>query len=118
VPYYLIFYPDNQEFTLYHLENDKYVSVKPNERSRYAIPELELELALVDGWIRYWWRGEMLPLPAQLQDALDEAIRRAKQEKHRADEAEKREAAKEQTIRSLQEELARLRAQTGDGKSA
>jgi Uma2 family endonuclease len=120
VPYYLIFYPDNQELTLFHLQGDKYHSVRPNEQGRYAIPELDLELALVDGWIRFWYQGQMLSLPAQLQQALDEAIRRANQEKQRADEEARRADAlqarvelNEETIRGLQEELARLRARNG-----
>src|SRR5262249_47188305 len=101
-------------------ENDKYVSVKPNEQGHYPIPELDLELALVDGWIRFWHQGQLLPLPDQLKEALDEAIQRAKQAEKRADEATKRAddlqarvESNEQTIRSLQEELARLRAKDG-----
>ena len=68
-----MFYPDGQELTLYHLEGKKYQSVKPNEAKRYAIPELDLELALLDGWVRYWYKGELLPLPAELQRNLDDA---------------------------------------------
>ncbi|HWG44921.1 MAG TPA: Uma2 family endonuclease [Gemmataceae bacterium] len=105
VPYYLLFYPDGQELTLYHLKGRKYVSVKPNEQGRYAIPELELELALLDDWVRYWYRGTLLPLPADLQRDLDEAhrllgeaIRRAEEEKQRADEQMQR--AEEQTRRA------------------
>src|SRR5262245_12111360 len=37
VPYYLIFYPDNQELTLYRLVGKKYVSVKPNKAGRRPI---------------------------------------------------------------------------------
>src|SRR5581483_4887371 len=64
VPYYLLFYPDGQELALYHLKSRKYVSVKPNAAGRCAIVEMELELALLDGWVRYWFKGELLPLPA------------------------------------------------------
>src|SRR5207244_954615 len=46
VPYYLIFYPDNQELTLYRHNGKKYVTVLPNEQGRYPIPKLEMELAL------------------------------------------------------------------------
>jgi hypothetical protein len=75
VPYYLTFYPDNQELTLYRHNRRKYVSVKPNQKGRYAIPELEMELALVDGWVRFWFRGELLPLPAELLKQRDEERR-------------------------------------------
>jgi hypothetical protein len=117
VPYYLIFYPDDQDLSLFHMENDHYVSVKPNEAARYAIPELDLELGLLDGWIRYWWKGELLPLPAEMQDALAAAVRVARDENRRAEEATHRantEKARadmsEKTIRELQEKLARLEA--------
>jgi Uma2 family endonuclease len=90
VPYYLVFYPDNEELTLYRLKGKKYVSVKPNKHGRYPIPPLEVEVALLDGWVRFWYRGELLPLPADLQRDLDQARRRAEMEKRRADEAEHR----------------------------
>jgi Uma2 family endonuclease len=72
VPYYLIFYPDNQELTLYKLKGRKYVSVKPNEHGRLALPRLELEMALLDGWVRFWYKGELLPLPGELLRQRDE----------------------------------------------
>jgi hypothetical protein len=90
VPYYLTFYPDEQELTLYHFTGGKYVSVKPNRRGRLAIPRLKLELALLDGWVRFWHDGELLPLPAELQRDLDDAQRRIAEEKQRADEANRR----------------------------
>jgi Uma2 family endonuclease len=132
VPYYLVFYPDTQDLTLYHLDGGKYLSVKPNEQGRLAIPELELEVALHDNWARFWFRGALLPLPADLQRELDEksrrlaeetrraddatrraeeAERRAAQERRRADE-ERRSAEDERRARlAAEEELARLRAQ-------
>jgi Uma2 family endonuclease len=90
VPYYLIFYPDDQELTLYRHTGRKYVSVKPNGNGRYPLPELEMEIGLLDSWIRYWYQGELLPLPADLQHDLDEARRRADDEKRRADDADRR----------------------------
>jgi hypothetical protein len=38
---------------------------------RYAITELELEAALHDGWMRFWFRGELLPLPGDLLVELE-----------------------------------------------
>jgi Uma2 family endonuclease len=103
VPYYLIFYPDNQELTLYKLQRGKYVSVKPNERERYAIPQLELEMALVDGWVRYWHQGELLPLPAELQSELDTARRQVEEQRRRADTAEQRANTAEQRVEQERE---------------
>ncbi len=132
VPYYLLFYPDDQELTLYHRGARKYVSVKPNEHGRLAIPELDLEMGVLDGWVRYWYRGELLPLPAELQRDLDEARRQLAQQKrqarnekrradrleqknqelqHRADEQARQAEAERQARQAVEEELVRLRAQ-------
>jgi hypothetical protein len=132
VPYYLLFYPDKQEMTLYRHNGRKYVSVKPNEQGRYALPELEMEVALLDGWVRFWFRGELLALPADLQREVDqlkqqlaEAQRDAREAKRHAREAERsrREAERSrqeaerlrdeerQARLAAEEELARLRTQ-------
>jgi Uma2 family endonuclease len=118
VPYFLIFYPDNQEVTLYRHTGKKYVTVKPNQHERYAIGPLDLEVGLLHGWLRYWYHGELLPLPAELQRELDEARRRADEEKHRADD-EKRRADEEKhradelqrRLEAAERELANYRAQ-------
>ncbi len=113
VPYYLTFYPDNQELTLYHLRNRKYVTVRPNENDRYAIPELDLELALLDGWVRYWYQGKLLPLPAELQSELEAVRRQAEEQRQRAENAEQRAENAEQRAEELQRELEQLRRQVG-----
>jgi hypothetical protein len=116
VPYYLIFYPETQDLTLYHHSGESYVSVQPNEQGRYAIPEVEMEVAILDGWVRFWYQGALLPLPAELQSELDEAKRRATQEKQRADQAEQRARDLQNALRAAQEELARLRSGGGRGE--
>lgn len=114
VPYYLIFYPDDQELTLYRHNGKKYVTVKANEHGRHAIPELDLELALHDGWVRFWYKGRLLPLPADMQRELTEVTERAFVEKQRADDLQKQLAAEQKARQDLQEELARLRARLGN----
>jgi Uma2 family endonuclease len=73
VPYCLTFRTEAEELRLYHHNGERYVSVKPNARQRHAIPELELEVALLAGWVRFWYRGELLLRPAELQRELEEA---------------------------------------------
>ena len=102
VPYYLLFYPENQELTLFRHTGKKYASVLPNDAGRLAIPELELEAALLDGWVRFWFRGELLPLPGDLLRQRDAAERRA------ATERAARLAA-EAEIARLREELAKAK---------
>jgi Uma2 family endonuclease len=108
VPYYLIFHPEKQELTLYRHNGRRYVTVKRNVRGRYAIPELDLEVAILDGWVRYWYQGELLPLPADLQKELDEALakieeveRQAYNQKRRADELQQRLEAAERELAEL-----------------
>jgi Uma2 family endonuclease len=88
VPYYLLFYPEVQDLTLYRHDGNKYVTVTPNEHSRYAIAELEMEMGLVDGWVRYWHRTALLRLPAELERAAAEANGRAAEERRRREQAE------------------------------
>jgi len=108
VPYYLVFYPDNQEVTLFHHQGEKYVSKKPNRRGRLAIPELDMEVGLLNGWVRYWYQGNLLPLPADLQRDLDEALRRADAERQAR-------LAAEQEVARLRAKLERLRSRRNGG---
>jgi hypothetical protein len=115
VPYYLLFYPDNQEMTLFRYNGRKYVSVKPNGQGRCAVAGLDVEVALQDGWVRFWFRGQLVPLPGDLlrelesvRQQLQDALRRADEEKSRADEEtgranEERRRADEETSRTNEE---------------
>jgi Uma2 family endonuclease len=106
VPYYLLFYPDGQELTLYRHTGKKYVSVKPQKNGRHALANVEIEVAILNEWVRFWYRGELLPLPADLQRSLMEAQQRLEAETKRADELEQRLAA---ALRQLEEERKRGR---------
>jgi hypothetical protein len=104
--------------TLFHLRNRKYRSVPPNEQGRHAIPELNLEAALLDDWVRFWHEGELLPLPADLQRDLDETrrqlrrmMRRADEQTRRADEQARRAEEERQARLAAEQELLRLRAE-------
>jgi Uma2 family endonuclease len=90
VPYYLMFFPEGPDFTLYRHTGRKYVSVKANNHGRCEIRELELELAILDGWVRFWYEGDLLPLPADLQRDLDKARRELKKARRQAKRAEER----------------------------
>lgn len=108
VPYYLLFYPDNQELTLFHHNGEKYVTVLPNEQGRLALPEIEMEVALLDEWARFWYQGELLPLPADLQRDLKQAREQLAQLQQRAEAADQRATVAEQEIERLKAALAAL----------
>jgi Uma2 family endonuclease len=101
VPYFLLFYPDTLDLTLYRHTGKKYVSVKPNKHGRYPIPELDLEIALQDNWVRYWHRGELLPLPADLLRDLELARRQTVEAVHRAEDLQRRLDAAERELAAL-----------------
>lgn len=106
VPYYLLFHPDDQELTLYRHKGKRYTTVRPNEQARYPISELELEVALLGQWVRFWFRGELLPLPGELQQRLDAERDRVKQLEELLEQ-------EKQARLALEQEVQRLRAQQG-----
>ncbi|MCE9566458.1 MAG: Uma2 family endonuclease [Planctomycetes bacterium] len=130
VPYYLVFYPDADELSLFHLRDGDYRTVLPNRSQRFAIPELELEVALFEGWVRFWFRGELLPLPGDLLRQLNatqtqlaavnselaatEAQLTAAQGQLTAEAAARVEA--EQRAKALEAELAQMREQLARAK--
>jgi Uma2 family endonuclease len=109
VPYYLTFYPDEQELTLYRHTKRRYVSVKPNAEGRLALRELELEMGLFGGWCRFWYSGELLPLPADLLTELERTRRERDQEKQRADREKQRADAAERELELLRAKLKKMR---------
>jgi len=116
VPYYLLFYSDNEEMTLFRLVGDRYVTVTPHPAGRLAIPELELEVALHEGWVRFWFRGGLVPVPTELQKRLDTLGEQLRAEREARLAAEQRATASEQVAESerqarlaVEAELARLR---------
>ncbi len=121
VPYYLLFHPDEQELTLFRHTKRKYVSVKPNEHDRLTIPELDLEMGLLDRWCRFWHLGKLLPLPADLLNEVeqircerDQETQRADQEKQRADQEKQRADALERELELLRAKLKQRRGKQGD----
>lgn len=124
-PYYLLFEPDRAALALYHLPDrkTKFVAIGPNEAGRLPVPDLELEIGLVGGWARYWFRGVLLPLSEEMADqirkaeaaargaeaaALGEKLARESAERTARDEKSRREQAEAEVAR-LRAELDRLR---------
>lgn len=109
VPYYLTFYPDNDELTLYRLSAKKrYVRIKPNDHGRHPIRELDLEVALLGGWVRFWFRGELLPLPGELLRQVDE-------ERNRNKDLQQRLTSVEEQMAQMRADLEKLRAERKSG---
>jgi hypothetical protein len=58
--------------------------------------ELDLEMKLLDGWVRYRCQGELLPLPEEWQQRFDA-------EKRRADDLQRRLEAVERELKRLKD---------------
>ena len=104
MPYYLLFEPVLQKLQLFRHDGERYVELEANPHGRLAVRDLDLEVAILDGWVRFWHQGKLLPLPAErevemveLRQSIDAETKRADAETRRADAAER--------------ELAKLRAQ-------
>ena len=110
VPNYLVFHPERQDLTLFRMVDERYERVKPNAKKRLAIPELELEVAILDRWVRYWFRGELLPLPGDLLDSRNEERAARKVEQKARIAAEEARDLERAARMKLEVELAQLRA--------
>ena len=87
VPYYRIYEVKKAAVEIYHLEDTRYRLMSANERGRYPIPQLGVELGIWQGsyqnmelpWLRWWdSQGNLLLSGAE----------RADREQQRADRAE------------------------------
>lgn len=110
VPYYLLFAPDQQEMTLYRHTGKRYASVLPDANGRCAIKELEIEVGLLDGWVRFWHRGELLPLPGEWQRERDEMKQERAEMKQELAEMKRR-------AETAERELAESRRRSKNGKN-
>ena len=110
VPYYLLFEPENQILSLFKMNaRKKYATVKANAEERFAIPELELEVGILDSWVRYWFRGELQALPVELSEELETTKAALKTAERRLGQSERRAGRVE--IQLDQERLERIRAE-------
>src|SRR6185295_8466757 len=107
VPYYLVFHPDEQDLQVYRHDGDRYNKVKPSADGRFAIKELDLECGLLEGWVRYWYQGQLLPLPAEMQRATEESQRQAADAIRQAAEASRRAEELQRQLDAAQKELAK-----------
>lgn len=128
VPYYLRIDTDNRQFILYHHTGQQYVPVEPNAKGRLDLPQLKLEIGLLDETVRYWYQDELLLLPGELLRELekyrrlfdeakqeaDDAERRADEAKQLADEMKKARLALEQEANRLRSQLSRKQNQSED----
>jgi Uma2 family endonuclease len=109
VPYYLIYNPDTQDLRLYRHDGSHYALVEANTQGRWALPELELEIALLGRWVRFWHREKMLLLPAEIQEELEKSRRLFDEQANRLKELKQQAEDLIREKRRLSEQDKRLR---------
>jgi hypothetical protein len=68
-----------------------------------------MAVSLTDGWARFWYKGERLPLPGELLRRFDRANLEVARQRLRADEAERERGDMADQLARLQAELQALR---------
>jgi Uma2 family endonuclease len=117
VPYYLLFEPDRDTMTLYRHTGKRFTAITPDANDRCAIKDLDIEIGRIDNWVRFWYKGELLPLPADLLRSLEEAQARLAEMSRRADAAAIRADEETRKREALEREVAELRAKLKNGKN-
>lgn len=111
VPYCVIFDPARQNLDVFHLDGQHYERVEANTNGRFPVPEIDLEIGIIDGWVRFWHQGELLPIQPEIQELLkskDEELQHKDSELQHKDEELQHKDEELQHQRAQLEELTRL----------
>ena len=116
-PYCLCFHPDKGKWDLYRHDGQRYVQLEPDRNGRVAIPELNLQIGLHEGWIRFWHQGELLKIPAEYQQQLEcksEQLSRQSEQLNRQSEQIHRQSEQiDAMMRRLREQVEHLAKRSG-----
>ncbi|MBC5797813.1 Uma2 family endonuclease [Sphaerospermopsis sp. LEGE 00249] len=123
VPFYGIYEVQKASLELYHLVEGKYYLMSPNERGRYLIQKMGVELGIWQGtyknvelpWLRWWDLDGNLLLTGEEQ--AEQERQRAEQEKQRA-EQEKQRAEQEKQRAEQEKQRAEQEKQRADKLAA
>jgi Uma2 family endonuclease len=108
--YYLCFYPERSKWEVYRHDDQRYVQLEPDLNSRVEIPELDLHIGLLDGWIRFWYQGRLLEIPSELQQRLDQLSERLERQ---SEQLERQSARVDDMLAMLRRQLERRARQAG-----
>ena len=114
VPYYGIYEVEKAQVEVYHLVDTAYQRMTPNDRGRYSIAPLGVELGIWQGryqnvelpWLRWWGADGQLSLTGDERADLEqqEVMRerqRTEQERQRADQERQKRQQLTEKLRSL-----------------
>ena len=104
LPEYYWFHPETLEFAGFRLVSGQYEAIAPNESGRLKSTQLNLELGIYDGKLRWFSAtGELIPLPEEVErQAREQAEQRETQERQAREQAEQRETQERQARERLE----------------
>lgn len=105
VPYCVLFHPARQDLRVYRHTGANYEPMELDVQGRRRIDVLDLELGLLDGWIRFWYRGQLLALPPELQQQLNEQSKTVRAQAKQLAERDKQLAERDKQLAALQTTL-------------
>jgi Uma2 family endonuclease len=113
MPYYLMFEPEKKLIILHRwsARAGRLVSVPANAADRFPIPKLDLEVGLHDDWMRFWFRNQLLPMPAELAEALGFTREKLGQTEQKLGQTEQKLGQTEQKLSAAEVEIAHLKAE-------
>ncbi len=112
IPYCTMFEPPVQKLTMFRHDGHCYQPLQADQESRYLIPELELKVGLKDGWMRFWFREELLPSPLEETLELEAASLKLAEQDHTIAEQDHTIAEQDHVIAELMAESARIQAES------
>jgi Uma2 family endonuclease len=86
VPYCILFDPERQDLQVYRHLGTQYERLEPDLAGRCAIEELDLQVGILDGWLRYWHEGKLLPVTDELAERIEQLVRRLDQQTQQIDQ--------------------------------
>jgi Uma2 family endonuclease len=75
VPYCILFDPERQDLQVYRHLGTQYERLEPDLAGRCAIGELDLQVGILDRWLRYWYQGKLLPVTDELARQIEQLAR-------------------------------------------
>jgi Uma2 family endonuclease len=70
-PYCLMFQIQAQDLRVSKHNGQRYELQTPNERGRIAIDRLDIEVGILDRWVRFWHQGDLLELPLEIVGRIE-----------------------------------------------
>ena len=114
VPYYVLFHPEKQDLQIYQHNGVEYERVAANQEGRYPVARLELEIGVLDGWMRFWHRGELLELPHDLVLQVRELKQSLQESKQQLEQKDQELHQKDQQLHTLLYRLVQREAQAAN----